>query len=160
MESPRSVIGPLDDLVIARFADLPLAPAAAFELFTQSSQLQSWLCRRAIVEPRVGGRYELYWDLDDAENDSTIGCRVTAIDPERLLAFQWRSPRQFKAFANAADPLTHVVVGFHAVGAGTRVSLVHSGWRSSQAWCEAAQWQGVAWNHAFRALVARAASAA
>lgn len=160
MQQLRSATGFVDDQVLVRVADLPTPPAAAYDLFVVPGRLESWLCRRALVEAQLGGRYELYWDLTDPEQDSTIGCRITAFDPGRLLAFQWRSPRQFKSFANAADPLTHVVVGFHETGSGTRVTLVHSGWRATPEWIEAARWQGVAWDHAFRALAARAAAPA
>lgn len=155
MGPERSTVDPLDDVVIATSVDLPVAVADAFGLFASAAAVESWLCRRAVVESRVGGRYELFWDLDDPLHDSTIGCRVTALDAPGLLAFQWRSPRQFKSFANGADPLTHVVVAFRDVAGGTRVSLVHSGWRSSPEWRAACDWQRAAWGHAFQALVAR-----
>lgn len=159
MSTLRTTTGAVDDLVIVRQVDLPLPVASSFALFSSATALASWLCRQADVEPCVGGRYALYWDPADPENDSTIGCRVTALDEPRLIAFQWRSPRQFKPFANDADPLTHVVVTFHDLAGATRVTLLHSGWRSSPEWRQAAAWQAVAWDHAMRALVARAAQA-
>jgi hypothetical protein len=72
--------------------------------------------------------------------------------PGQLLAFQWRSPMQFKSFANTADPLTHVVVTVVAEGSGARVHLVHSGWHSSPEWEEARAWQEMAWTGAFKEL--------
>jgi hypothetical protein len=30
--------------------------------------------------------------------------------------------------------------------------LLHAGWRSTPEWLQAAQWQGVAWDYAFKAL--------
>lgn len=156
MPPNRSAVEPAPDEVIVKTAVIPMPPAAAFELFSVPQALVSWLCAQANVEARVGGRYELFWDPGDPENDSTIGCRVTACEPGRLLAFQWRSPRQFKPFANAADPLTHVVVSFHGEGSGTAVTLVHSGWRSSAEWQQALAWQRVAWDMAFDALAERA----
>lgn len=106
---------------------------------------------------RAGGAYELFWAPDDPHNDSTIGCRISALDPGRLLAFQWRSPRQFKSFANAADPLTHVFVVFHGHERDTVITLLHSGWRSTPEWVQAAQWQSAAWDYAFKALNGHAA---
>lgn len=76
--------------------------------------------------------------------------------PERLTGFQWRSPRQFKSFANVVDPLTHVVVSFHETAGGTVVTLVHSGWRSTAERGAAVAWQEVASSRAFQVLVARA----
>lgn len=156
MHTPRDAVRPVDDLVIVMTVHVPLDAAAAFRLFSEGPELQSWLCIAANTEPKLGGRYELFWEPSDPENDSTIGCRITAYEPDRLIAFQWRSPRQFKALANAADPLTHVVVAFHRSAGGCAVTLVHSGWRSTADWARAAAWQQQAWNHAFKALESRA----
>lgn len=160
MEADRSAVEPVADRVLVTTTDLPLPPAAAFGLFADSAALAGWLCKAATVEPRLGGRYELFWDPAAPEDNSTIGCRITAYEPDRLLAFQWRSPAQFKHFANRADPLTHVVVSFHVRDGGTTVTLVHSGWRSAPQWQEAAQWQASAWRMAFKALAARAQAVA
>ena len=153
----RSAVAPASDKVIHLSTLLPVVPAEAYSYFSQSHQLQSWLAPSADVEARVGGKYELFWEPDDRENNSTIGCRVTAISPGQMLAFQWRSPVQFKSFANTADPLTHVVVSFVPEGSGTRVHLLHSGWRSSREWEEARAWQERAWTLAFGELERMAA---
>lgn len=124
----------------------------AFKFFTDNKLLESWLVTLAEVEPVLGGKYELFWEPDDRENNSTIGCKVTAIEPNQLITFEWRSPKQFKHFANTADPLTHVVVSFYPDGEWTRLHLVHSGWRGTPEWEEARQWQERAWSVAFEAL--------
>ena len=121
----------------------------AFELFTDNSALESWLVNLAEVEPVIGGKYELFWEPDDRDNNSTIGCKVTAVEAGQLIVFEWRSPKQYKHFANNVDPLTHVVVSFHPDGEWTIVHLVHSGWRSAPEWEEARQWQERAWSIAF-----------
>lgn len=78
--------------------------------------------------------------------------RTTA--PSAAASRHWprRSAKQFKSFANTADPLTHVVVLFVAEGRSTRVHLVHSGWRSSPEWEEARLWQERAWAGALKQL--------
>jgi len=124
----------------------------AFEMFAISRYLQAWLVPVAEVEPTLGGRYELFWEPTDRENNSTLGCRITAIVSNQLLAFEWRSPKQFKHFANQADPLTHVVVCFVSSPSGTEVHLLHSGWRSSAEWEAARVWQEQAWRGAFADL--------
>lgn len=151
-ETNRSLIAPVPDRIIHLSITLPKSPEAIFPYFTESRLLQSWLTARAEVEPQVNGKYELYWEPSDPENNSTIGCRITAIERPRLLAFQWRSPEQYKAFANGADPLTHVVVAFMHEDEGTRLHLVHSGWRSDPQWEEARKWQEQAWNIGLEAL--------
>jgi uncharacterized protein YndB with AHSA1/START domain len=157
MTSSRSAVDPVADRVLVKRTTVPLSPAACFRLFVEPRNLESWLCERAHVEARVGGAYELFWEPSDPHNDSTVGCCLTAYEQDRMLAFQWRSPRQFKPFANIADPLTHVVVALHGNSSATTVTLVHSGWRSSPEWQAAAEWQSTAWDYAFEALQACAA---
>jgi uncharacterized protein YndB with AHSA1/START domain len=128
----------------------------AFEMFTVNHLVQSWLAPVAEVEAVEGGRYELFWDLEDRQQDSTIGCRVTAIEEDRFLSFEWKGPTQYSHFMNDADPLTHVVVFFCPQAEGsepqTEAHLVHSGWRSSEEWEEARRWFERAWRVAFEEL--------
>ncbi len=131
---------------------------SAFEMFTLNEYLQKWLTKRADVEPKIGGKYELFWDPNDRENNSTIGCKITAIAPPKFLAFEWKGPKQYKGFMNTADPLTHVVVFFIPCSAAmnsadwTEVHLIHSGWRHSKEWEEARKWFDRAWDGAFENL--------
>lgn len=152
MNESRDLVAPVTDRLIHVTTLLAVQPARAFEYFTRADLLTAWLTAAAEVEPTVGGKYELFWEPSDRENNSTIGCRVTALQVDQFVAFQWRSPKQFKAFANGADPLTHVVVVFIPEGKGTRVHLVHSGWRSSPEWEDARIWQERAWSRAFKEL--------
>ncbi len=140
------------DQIIDISSKLSCNARRAFEMFTVNTQLEAWLTEVAEVELQVGGRYELFWEPEDRENNSTIGCHITAFEADQFLSFEWRSPKQFKHFANQADPLTHVVVFFVPIQNGTQVHLIHSGWRSSPEWIEAMQWQERAWRMAFDAL--------
>ena len=144
------------DKVIHATVRLHCDSQRAFELFTVNERLQDWLTNLAEVEPRVGGGYELFWTPEDRENNSTIGCKVTAIAPGQVLAFEWKGPLQFKGFMNDVDPLTHVVVSFTPCSDGgdscTDVHLIHSGWRNTPEWDEARVWTERAWGVAFDAL--------
>lgn len=142
-------------------AQLECVPKKAFQMFTAKDSVESWLVRpyggsHADIEPRVGGKYEVFWDPKDRENDSTIGCKVTAIQPGTFLAFEWKGPKQFKHFMNTADPLTHVVVFFVPVTRKgeqiTEVHLIHSGWGSSREWMDAMKYSEAAWNSALQNL--------
>ena len=127
-------------------------PHSAFRFFTEKKLLQNWLTAIADVEPVVGGKYELFWDPENTEDNSTIGCKITAIERDKLIAFEWKSPKQFKQFANSADPLTHVVISFIPIEDLTEIHLVHSGWRNTPEWEEARIWQERAWKVAFNNL--------
>ncbi|MGD8717364.1 MAG: SRPBCC domain-containing protein [Candidatus Zixiibacteriota bacterium] len=142
------------DRIIHISTELPVDPARAFAYFTDKGLLESWLTAEADVEPVEGGKYELFWTPEDREFDSTIGCRVTAVEPGSLLAFEWKGPKQYSAFMNECDPLTHVTVSFAPVGDGTKVHLVHSGWRSTPEWEEAREWFVRVWGGAFKQLSA------
>jgi uncharacterized protein YndB with AHSA1/START domain len=131
---------------------LACKPEEAFAHFTDPKKLAMWLTEAAEVESKVGGKYELFWEPANRGQNSTLGCRVTAVEPNELLAFEWKSPKQFAAFANTADPLTHVVVCFVPAGGKTVVHLTHSGWRSTAEWEEARTWQERAWRGALDAL--------
>jgi hypothetical protein len=147
------------DRIIHMAARLFCDAHRAFEMFTVNDLLQSWLAPQAEVEARVGGKYELFWEPEDRENNSTLGCRITALEADRFLSFEWRGPKQFKRFMNDADPLTHVVVFFapgdDSTTGSTDVHLIHSGWRSTAEWEEARQWFEVAWRTAFAELTDR-----
>lgn len=140
------------DNIIHRSLKLHCNSQRAFKFFTDNKSLEKWLVDLAEVEPALGGKYELFWEPDDRENNSTIGCKVTALEPNQLIAFEWRSPKQYKHFANNADPLTHVVVSFYPESEWTIVHMVHSGWRRTPEWEEARQWQDRAWGVAFSEL--------
>jgi uncharacterized protein YndB with AHSA1/START domain len=143
------------DRVIHSVARLRCDAHHAFEMFTVGPLLQTWLAPVAEVEPRVGGKYELFWEPSLRENNSTIGCRVTALQPDQFLSFEWKGPTEFKGFMNEADPLTHVVVCFiPATGRRslTDIHLIHSGWRSTPDWEAARRWFEVSWRGAFTEL--------
>lgn len=143
------------DKIVHHSARLRCDARRAFEMFTVNRLLESWLVGVAEVEPVAGGKYELFWEPEDRENNSTIGCRVTAVEAYKFISFEWRSPKQYKHFANHADPLTHAVVFFVPDGESTEVRLIHSGWRSSAEWEAARQWQDRAWAAAFKELERR-----
>jgi uncharacterized protein YndB with AHSA1/START domain len=140
------------DKVIHKSVKLSCGPAQAFQFFTGSEHLASWLTNAAEVEPVAGGKYELFWAPDDRENDSTIGCKVLAIEENKLLVFEWKGKRQFASLMNEARPLTHVVVSFIPDGEGTNVQLVHNGWGSTEEWDAASGWFEQAWNMALAGL--------
>ena len=142
------------DKIIHCTADVQCELRKAFQLFTDNTMLESWLAVHADVVPEIGGKYELFWEPEKRENNSTLGCKITAFDENQLIAFEWRSPVQFKHFANNADPLTHVAITFIPADESTIIHLVHSGWRSSSEWIEARQWQQRSWSMAFENLTA------
>lgn len=144
------------DKIIYQRARLQCDAHRAFEMFTVNELVQSWLAPLAEIEPFVGGKYELFWDPGDREINSTIGCKVTAVERDKVLSFEWKGPTQYQHFMNDADPLTHVVVFLvpcdQVTAPCTEAHLIHSGWRSSAEWEEAREWFERAWGAAFEEL--------
>jgi len=123
----------------------------AFEFFTVNQKLESWLPEKAEVEPKVGGKYELFWDPKNREINSTIGCKITSIEKDKFLSFEWKGPEMFQSFMNFCDPLTHIVVVFTSSLNDPKKSLVylfHSGWRDDPEWLEARNYFEKAWSGA------------
>lgn len=141
--------------IIVQSARLHCSTERAFAMFTQNEQIQGWLTAFSDVEPEVGGRYELFWDPDDPEHNSTLGCKITALTPETLLAFEWKGPSQFR-FMNEIEPLTHVTVFFttcnEVLTPCTDIYLVHTGWLATEEWEEARINSARAWENAFAEL--------
>lgn len=127
----------------------------SFEMFTRSSNIQRWLANDAHIEPYVGGKYELFWDTDNKEINSTIGCKITAFEADKLLCFEWKGPEQFAYFMNVADPLTHVSVLFipdSEHDGVTEIHLIHTGWRNDEHWEKARIWFESVWMKALDSL--------
>lgn len=140
---------------------LQCSPTKAFEFFVVEEHLVRWMTEVAFVRPELGGKYELFWSPEHPEFDSTIGCRITAFEPGKLLAFEWKGPKQYRTFMNVADPLTHVTVAFLPcrtnAGPGTELHLVHTGWRSTKKWEEARLWFDRMWTYCLKELQGYAA---
>lgn len=126
----------------------------AFEMFTNQTNVQSWLANVAIIEPYVDGKYELFWDENNKEINSTIGCKVTAIEQDKLLCFEWKGPVQFEDIMNTIVPLTHVTVTFipDCIDSFTEIHLIHTGWGSNDNWEEARLWFENVWKNALNNL--------
>jgi uncharacterized protein YndB with AHSA1/START domain len=106
-------------------------PAAAFEVFTQETDL--WW-RRGVkyrvagkrpgvlaFEPGAGGRLFESFETAAGTQMFEVG-RITAWEPPRRLLFEWRN-------ANfAPGECTEVEVLFEEAGTGTKVTLHHRGW--------------------------------
>ena len=133
-------------------------PKKAFEMFTTNQHLEAWLTQRAEILPKLGGKFELFWDIEDEKKDNTMGCKITAFNPGKILGFEWKGPEQFKHFMNKTSPLTHVAVYFLPVKDDdlkrtlTEVHLIHTGWGESEEWETARAWFENAWADSFEKL--------
>lgn len=115
--------------VIEKSVDVPLAPDAAFDLFTRNlanwwpveshslSAHDSKLPESVTVEAREGGQI-----LEEKQDGSTEPWgRITAWEPGVRLAINWHVGRP-------ESDATQLEVRFIPYGNGSRVFLTHGGW--------------------------------
>ena len=120
-----------------------------FEAWLDPNLLERWLTQKANVERSVGGAYELYWDLENMEQNSTKGCRITDLVANREISFSWRGPKQF---ADLMGEHTQVFIRLEPQEGGTLLRFVHTGWGAGPQWDEARKWQAEAWREAIENL--------
>jgi len=128
---------------------------AAFKCFTVDDLLKIWLTKESEVEDKVGGKYELFWEPQNRENNSTIGCKITGIEKNKFISFDWKGPVEFQSFMNSADPLTHIIVFFSHKDQNpdkTIIYLFHTGWRRNKEWQKARNYFENAWSKALQGL--------
>ncbi|MFX1324168.1 MAG: SRPBCC domain-containing protein [Promethearchaeota archaeon] len=142
----------MEDIILIR-EELNCDISTTFNFFTKVELLEGWLTEKADVEPKYGGNYELFWDPENPEINSTIGCKITGIETNKFISFNWKGPVQFKSFMNNADPLTHVVVFFNTDHPNkTNIYLFHTGWRKDPEWQNARTYFEDAWSNALKGL--------
>ena len=118
---------------------------SVFDAWIKPALLEKWLARKANVEPVVGGIYELFWDLKNLDQDSTVGCHILDLVPNAELCFTWKGPRQH---AEIMGEKTKVFVRLEPRDGATLLRFVHTGWGSGARWDEARRWQASAWKEA------------
>ena len=77
------------DKIILQTVTHNCSPEKAFDLFTDNKNVENWLTAKANVEPKVCGKYELFQEPDNPENNSTIGCKILEMDRPNYLNFEW-----------------------------------------------------------------------
>jgi hypothetical protein len=111
---------------LTKTVEVPCSVERAFELFT--GRLGEWwplkthsvgqeAAQTVEMQPRVGG--QIVETIDDGR--TSVWGTLSAWDPPRGVRFSWH-PGQ------PPEEATDVEVTFEVAGAGTRVTLVHSGW--------------------------------
>ncbi|WP_164726807.1 SRPBCC family protein [Shimia sediminis] len=98
------------------------APVATVYAAWVSSQTVIPPAIRMNVEPRVGGRYQLFMTPEN----NTADCEGTfsEVRPEQRLRYSWRW--------NGADEETWIMVCFHPDGEDTRLDILHEGFTSQE----------------------------
>lgn len=97
---------------------------AVFRALTEPDALRQWMgAPTPVVEPRVGGRYDLGWKYQlDGKEVSGGPMRILDIVPNEKLVVDWPDWR-----GDSSVPMQSITWLLEPDGSGTRVTLVHSG---------------------------------
>ena len=136
----------LDPILIQ--VTIPLPSSLILAAFTDPKQVEAWLHATAVIEPRVGGRYELTFA---DETPFTSRGSVTHFTPDVDIGFSWQGPPAYAEVMTPEHP-TQVYVRLQDSPEGIDVTLEHSGWKSGDAWEEARSWHFHLWDEALHRL--------
>jgi uncharacterized protein YndB with AHSA1/START domain len=106
-------------------------PDDVFDYFMRPEALVQWMGDRAVLDPRAGGEFTLYFD------DRCVRGRYVEIDRPRRLVITWgrEGSLEMPPFSSTLE------VFFAAESGGTRVSIVHHGLPVSEAPRHALGWR-------------------
>ena len=107
------------------------APDEVFEYFTRPEALVRWMGDRAVLDPRPGGEFTLFFD------DRCVQGRYVEVDRPRRLVITWgrQGSRRLPPFSSTLE------VSFVPEADGTRVSIVHRGLPEVEAGRHAVGWR-------------------
>lgn len=113
--------------------------------WTESARITEWFAPAAEIEPKAGGKFELYFNPANRESMCTAGCTLLQYDEPHILVFEWKGPDPFAETMNQGN-LTTVKVSFRPEqDGGTRITLEHTGWKDTEASLQAREWHVDAW---------------
>lgn len=114
--------------------------------WTTTEGVNSFFSPDANVKLRVGGPYEIYFDMAMPYGSrGSEFCRVLGYLPKRMLCFEWNAP---PSFGKLRDIHTIVVLQFDAISDNqVKVILTHHGWGEGEAWQAVFDYFDRAWGY-------------
>jgi uncharacterized protein YndB with AHSA1/START domain len=125
-----------------------------WKAWTTLAGVTSFFAPRAHLDLRLGGPYEMLFDLDAAAGSrGSESCKILSYLPDEMLSFEWNAPPQFSTIRGQH---TWVVIQLGCDGvSATRVKLSHVGWGEGAEWDQAFEYFRRAWEIVFDRLVRR-----
>jgi uncharacterized protein YndB with AHSA1/START domain len=113
--------------------------------WTTATGAQTFFAPAARVDLRIGGRYEMLFDLEAPEGErGSEGCRVLSYLPEEMLSVEWNAPPEYPSLRAAH---TWLVVQLRELApANTEVRLTHLGWGEGGEWEQVRAYFERAWD--------------
>lgn len=123
---------------------VPAPQHEVWQAWTTAEGVKSFFAEECKLDLRVGGAYEMYFDLDAPRGKwGGEGCVILAIEPESMFSFTWNAPPEFPEIR---EQKTHVLVRLMTIdGNKTLVTLSHDGWGESKEWQQVREYFVRAW---------------
>ena len=125
-----------------------------WDAWTTRDGIRSFFAPEAVVEPRVGGKFEIQMNPYAPPGErGADDMRYMALQPKAMLSFDWNAP---PSLPEARKQRTFVVVRMAAVtDQQTRVTLHHTGWGEGGEWDKAYTYFDRAWGRVLANLQQR-----
>jgi uncharacterized protein YndB with AHSA1/START domain/uncharacterized protein YciI len=136
------------DRAIDREVTVPGKIEDVWNAWTTTAGVNSFFAPNARVELRVGGPFEIYFDIKaPAGERGSEDCHILSFMPMSMLSYEWNAPPKFGPLRYV---YTRVVLLFEPVGSDSvRVRFTHLGWGSGPAWDEVYSYFDRAWTYVF-----------
>ena len=132
--------------------DIAAPIGSVWKAWTRAEETQKWLAPKAVIEFKPGGAYEFFWN-EDPRIDSTLGCKLLRLQPERGLIFEWQGKEEFLSmFLPPEGTRTIIKVIFSANQMRTSVTVEQEETRDLPNWEAYDSWMSGAWNMALASL--------
>jgi uncharacterized protein YndB with AHSA1/START domain len=129
---------------IDKQVDVAASLDQAWEAWTTREGITSFFAPDAMIEPRVGGAFQIYMDpLAAPGMKGADDMRFMAVQPKKMISFDWNAPPHLP---EARAQRSFVVVRFEPLGENmTRITLHHTGWGDGGEWDKSYAYFDRAW---------------
>ena len=130
---PYRYVSEPTDKAIVKEATVTASLDDVWMAWTTTGGVESFFSPNAKVELRVGGPYEIYFDMSAPYGSrGSEFCRVLSYLPKKMLSFEWNAP---PSLGELRDIHTIVVLQFEQLpDNNVKVTLNHHGWGEGEDW--------------------------
>ena len=119
-------MGNMNPRIIKKELVLKASRSEVWEAWTSAEGLKTFFAPGAKMELRIGGPYEVYFNLDGPQGmRGSEGCVVLSYVPMEMISFSWNAPPSIPTLRDKGEK-TWVVLSLGEVAGGrVKVSLSH-----------------------------------
>ena len=127
-----------------------------WEAWTSEEGAKTFFAPGAKIELRLGGSYEVYFNLDGPEGQrGSEGCVILSYLPREMISFSWNAPPSIPTLRNKGEK-TEVVLSLRVLRGGrVKVSLSHLVARQGEDWDKYCDYFVPAWDTVMGRLALR-----